>query len=315
MSFSDQVKNEVARINPEDECCGWAELSALVRLNGSLEIVRKRLALKIVSQNAAVARKIYRLLKEKFNFFTKIIVRRSMYLSKENYYVIKLPPQNGVKDLLVNCGLIEDNYELNYKISDQLVTKRCCQKAYIKGTFLGSGSVNDPSGDYHLEIRVHSYDYAEEFANLVKEKFELEFKIRSKGDDYMLYLKSADEIVKILNIIGAHSALLEFENARVLKEVRNQVNRIVNCETANLNKTIEAARKQIENIKLIERIKGLDSLSASLQEIAKLRLENPYASLKELGQLLEPTLSKSGVNHRLRRINKMAKQIKKDKFS
>jgi len=313
MSFSDQVKDEIVRIDSETDCCGWAELVALVRLNGSLEIVKNKLALKIVSQKAAVARKIYRLLKERFDFLTKIVVRRSMYLNKNNHYIIKLPPQQGVKGFLVDCGLINDNYELSYEIQENLVTKRCCQKSYVRGTFLGGGSINDPGSSYHLEIWVHSYDYAHEFADLVAEKFQLEVKIRSRNDDYLLYLKNAEDIVKFLNIMGAHSSLLDFENTRVLKEVRNQVNRIVNCETANLNKTIEAARKQIENIKLIEVIKGLDSLSPSLQEIARLRLENPYVSLRELGELLKPQLSKSGVNHRLRRINKLANQIRKNK--
>lgn len=310
MSFSDQVKNETARIEVENKCCGWAQLAALIKANGSLEIVKQRLALKLVSQHAAVARQIYQLLKERFNLLTKIMVRRNMYLNKDNYYIIKLPPQQGVKGLLMNCGLIEDDYRLNYGIEDELVANKCCKQAYFRGSFLGSGSVNDPESSYHLEIRVHKQDYAQELADLIADNFGLDFGIRFRNDDYLLYLKNAEEIVKVLNIIGAHNSLLDFENTRVVKEVRNQVNRIVNCETANLNKTIEAAREQIENIKLIETIEGLDSLSPSLQEIARLRLENPYASFKELGELLKPTLSKSGVNHRLRRINKLAEQIK-----
>lgn len=313
MSFSDQVKDEVTRIDLDSDCCAQAELAALVKLNGSLEIVKKRLALKVVFRKAAVARRIYRLLKERFDFLIKIVVRRSMYLNKDNYYIVKLPPQNGVKELLLNCGLINDNYELNHEIKDELVTKRCCQRAYTRGTFLGGGSINDPESSYHLEIWVDKHNYARQFADLAKEKFELEFKIRTRNDDYLLYLKKAKEVAKVLNIIEAHSALLNFENTKVLKEVKNQVNRIVNCETANLNKTLKAAREQIENIKLLEAVKGWDSLSPSLQEIAELRLENPYASLKELGELLEPSLSKSGVNHRLRRINKLAEEIKEKK--
>ncbi|MBM7624206.1 DNA-binding protein WhiA [Sporohalobacter salinus] len=313
MSFSDQVKNEAARIEVESKCCGWAQLSALIKANGSLEIVRKRLALKLVSQHATVARQIYQLLKERFNLLTKIMVRRNMYLNKDNYYIIKLPPQKGVKELLINCGLIDDNYSLNDGIEDRLVANQCCKRAYFRGSFLGGGSVNDPESSYHLEIRVNKKDYAKKFADLVADSFGLNFRIRSRNDDHLLYLKKAEEIVKVLNIIGAHNSLLEFENTRVVKEVRNQVNRIVNCETANLNKTIEAARDQIENIKLIEAIKGLDSLSPSLLEIAELRLENPYASFKELGELLEPTLSKSGVNHRLRRINKLADELRDER--
>ncbi|ADL11868.1 protein of unknown function DUF199 [Acetohalobium arabaticum DSM 5501] len=313
MSFSDQVKNEAARIKVENKCCGWAQLAALIKVNGSLEIVRKRLALKMVSQHAAVARQTYQLLKERFNLLTKIMVRRNMYLNKDNYYIIKLPPQKGIKELLMNCGLIENDYRLNYRIKDSLVTNKCCKQAYLRGSFLGGGSVNNPESSYHLEIRVHKQDYAQQLAELAINSFGLDFGIRRKNSDSLLYLKNAEEIVKVLNIIGAHNSLLDFENTRVVKEVRNQVNRIVNCETANLNKTIEAAREQIGNIKLIEMIKGLDSLSPSLQEIAELRLENPYASFKELGELLEPTLSKSGVNHRLRRINKLADRLRDER--
>ncbi|MGM0471901.1 MAG: DNA-binding protein WhiA [Bacillota bacterium] len=313
MSFSEEVKNEVARIDIECECCGWSELAALVKSNGSLKIVSQQLALEISSQQAAVARRIYKLLKERFNLLTKIIVRRNMYLDKDNYYIIKLPPQQGVKDLLLNCGLIQDNYRLNYSIKEGLVQNQCCQRAYLRGCFLGGGSINDPESSYHLEIRVYNYNYAQQLVELAAANFGLGFKLRPRNDDYLLYLKNSEEIVKLLNVIGAHSALLDYENIKVLKEVRNQVNRIVNCETANLNKTIAAARKQIENIKLIEQFKGWDALSSGLQEIAKLRLNNPYASFKELGELLDPNLSKSGVNHRLRRINQLADKIKEER--
>ena len=312
MGFSEQVKNELARIEVKKRCCGWAELSALLKANGSLEIIKQQLALKVVSQQAAAARKIYRLLKERFDFLTEIVVSKAMYLNYDKYYIIKLPPQDRIKELLINCGLIKENYELSYQVNGDLVKNKCCRKAYLRGVFLGAGSINNPEAGYHLELRVSNQGYAQSLLEFAKQKLDLYFKLRQRQEDYLLYLKSSADIVKLLNITGAHSALLDYENTRVLKEVKNQVNRLVNCETANLTKTVQAAREQIENIKLIEEFEGLASLSPSLQEMAELRLANPYATYKELGELMEPQLSKSGVNHRLRRLNKIAKEIKEN---
>ncbi|WP_018247915.1 DNA-binding protein WhiA [Orenia marismortui] len=310
MSFTDDVKNEVARKEDLDSCCQLAELAALIKLDGSLEIVRHKLALKLVSQNASVARRVYKLLKEQFNFFTEIVVRKKMYLDKKNYYIIKVPPQEGVKKLLVNCGLIEEGYQINYKIKDEFMNNKCCQKAYLRGLFLAAGSISHPESEYHLEMSISYQEYAKEVIKLFN-NFEIDIKFRNKQDNYLLYLKKSDDIVKVLNIIGAYSSLFQFENTRVYKGIRNNVNRLVNCETANLNKTVSAAQRQLDDIELIENLKGLDKLSPSLKEIAHLRRENPYASLKELGELLSPPLSKSGINNRLRRIKKMADKIRK----
>jgi len=310
MSFSDEVKNEVARREDLGKCCQLAELAALIKLNGSLGIINHKLGLSLTNQNASVARRVYKLLKEQFNFFTEIIVRKKMYLDKRNYYIIKVPPQKGVKELLTKCGLMGEGYQINYSIKNQFIANHCCSKAYLRGLFLAAGSVSHPESDYHLEITVNYKDYAEEIIELFS-KFDIKIKFRNRQDNYLLYLKKADDIVKLLNIIGAHSALLQFENTRVYKEVRNNVNRIVNCETANLNKTINAAQQQLSDIELLEEVKGLDNLSPSLKEVAELRKQNPYASLKELGELLNPPLSKSGINNRFRRIKKMVDKIRK----
>ncbi|WP_027340148.1 DNA-binding protein WhiA [Halonatronum saccharophilum] len=309
MSFADDVKNEVARKSYSRDCCRLAELASLIKLNGSLKIINRNLALKLKCQNAAVARRIYKLLKDQFNFFTEIVVRKKMYLDKGNYYIIKVPPQKGVKELLLNCGLIYEGYSLNYRVKEEFKKKRCCRKAYLRGLFLGGASVNHPDHSYHFELLVNNYDYAQDLKELFS-YFDVDIKYIKKEGGYLLYLKRADDITRVLNIIGAHSSLLKFENTRVYKEVRNRVNRLVNCETANLNKTVTAAQKQLEDIELIDTYKGIEKLAPSLREISILRKENPYASIKELGELLDPPLSKSGVSNRLRRIKKIAKEIR-----
>jgi len=311
MSFSDQVKKEVIRKDNSNKCCHLAELAALIKVEGSLEIVNGNLALKLKSQSPAVARKIYKLLKERFNFWTEIIVRKKMYLDKGNYYIIKVPPQEGIKELLMDCGLIDRSYVLSYKIKDEFINNDCCRKSYLRGLFLAAGSISDPESDYHLEIVVDYEEYAERLIELFA-AFDIVINSRVRGEKHSLYLKNIEDILKVLSIIGAHSALLEVENLRVYKEIRNEVNRRVNCETANLNKTVEAAQEQLEAIELIDRFKGLEKLTPGLEEIAKLRRENPYSSMRELGDMLSPTLSKSGVNHRLRRIKKEAEQIKEN---
>lgn len=306
MSFTKEVKTEVVRKDNSNRCCHLAELAVLVKVEGSLEIINQQLALKLVSQQAVVARKLYALLQERFNFITEIRVRKKMYLDQGNYYIINVPPQEGIKELLLDCGLIDDSFGLKYEIKEEFKEQECCKKSYVRGLFLATGSITDPEKEYHLEFRINQKNYAQELTELFAQ-FGIEIKLRYHKSNYQLYLKNGDDIIKVLNIIGAHSALLQYENTRVHKEVRNRVNRLVNCETANLNKTLEAARKQLEMIELIDEVKGLDNLSPSLQEIAHLRRENPYASLRELGEMLD--LSKSGVNHRFRRIKKKAENL------
>jgi DNA-binding protein WhiA len=234
-----------------------------------------------------------------------------MYLNQDNYYIINVPPQEGIKDLLMDCGLIDATYSLNYEIKEEFKEQACCKKSYLRGLFLAAGSIADPEKEYHLEISVNYENYAQELVELFAQ-FEIDIKLRQRNSNYLLYLKKSDDIIKVLNIIGAHSALLQFESTKVNKEVRNRVNRLVNCETANLNKTLEAARSQLEDIELIDHLEGLDNLSAGLEEIAQLRRNNPYASLRELGEMID--LTKSGVNHRFRRLQKKADKLRKNKL-
>lgn len=311
MSFSAITKEELARINEHKPCCQLAELAALVRLDGTLQISsEQRYALNVTTESAPVARKIYRLAKDILHTPVDIVVRRKLRLRKNNSYLVKIYPRDT--ENLHRLGLLDEQYNILPGISKELIKHRCDQKAYLRGAFLAGGSINNPEGTYHLEIITNDEHYAEALCALFN-KFSLGAKVSLRKNWHVVYIKESEHIVEFLGLIGAHHALLEFENVRVFKDMRNQVNRLVNCETANLNKTVDASVRQVENIKLVQSTIGLQALPQALREIAELRLEYPDASLKELGELLTPKVGKSGVNHRMRKIDELAERIQADK--
>jgi DNA-binding protein WhiA len=196
-------------------------------------------------------------------------------------------------------------------ISPSLIVKPCCKRSYLRGAFLAGGSVNNPdSGSYHLEIMTTYHDHAESLQQLM-EGYHLHPKMIERKKGYIVYMKEGDKIGEFLNIIGAHPSLLHFENVRIMKDMRNSVNRLVNCETANLNKTVQAAMRQKENIELIAEYHGLDNIPEKLREVAELRLQYPEVNFTELGELIPSgKISKSAVNHRMRKIDELAKQLR-----
>ena len=314
MSFSSRAKNELCHIMDQRSCCSLAELAALIQICGTIHLGgRKRVSLRVTTENAAIARRIYLLLKGQYNVQTEVMVRKNQRLRKNNNYYLVLSNDQQVMKILQDTGIIKGKNEgrlwINRTIDPKLIKKRCCKRAYIRGAFLGGGSVSDPEKIYHLEIVTHNDSYANSLCSLINQ-FGLSAKTIERKNNFVVYLKEGEHIVNLLNIIGAHTALLDLENIRIYKDMRNNINRIVNCETANLSKTINAAVRQIENIKYIEEHHGLSKLSPSLREVAELRLNNPDASLKELGEMLNPPIGKSGVNHRLRKLDKMAEDIK-----
>lgn len=313
MSFSEKTKNELARIISQDRCCQMAELAGLVRMDGTILISAKnQVGLELTTENAAVARKVLRLAKLIFNVEIELRVKRKKRLKKNNIYLLKIPPQNNVQEILSTLGITEEGFLINPQVSPLATRKRCCRRSYLRGVFLGAGSVNDPESTYHLEIITTSEYYAQSLVELIN-KFGLEPKISTRKNWYVVYLKESEQIVTFLNIIEAHTALLNFESIRIQKDMRNKVNRLVNCETANLNKTIDAAFRQKENIKLIAETLGLDKLPPGLKQVAEIRLEHPDISLKELGEMTDPPLGKSGINHRMRKIEKIAENIREQK--
>lgn len=310
MSFSAVTKEELARIMEQKECCNLAELAALVRMDGTLQIANNFYALNVSTESAPVARKTYRLAKTLLKLPVDIVVRRKLRLKKNNSYIVKIYPR-AITDLQ-RLGLLDEKGEIQPGIPKEIIKFRCDQKAYLRGAFLAGGSINNPEGTYHLEIITNDSLHAEAICKLLN-KFHLGAKVSMRKNWHVVYIKESEHIVEFLGFIGAHHALLEFENVRVLKDMRNQVNRLVNCETANLNKTVDAAVRQVENIQRIANTIGLQALPAPLKEIAELRLQYPDLSLKELGEMLQPKVGKSGVNHRMRKIDELAEKIQQGK--
>lgn len=207
---------------------------------------------------------------------------------------------SDLKDELLSLKMWDTNAQMK---QDEQIARLCIREAFIK-----AGSMNDPNKKYHLQIMFKTKKKAEEMQKLL-ENFYIHPRIIKKENNYMLYLKDGEEISQFLALIGANNTVLKFEEVRVIKEKRNDINRLVNCETANLNKTINAAVKQIEDIKLIKAKGKFAALPENLQEIANLRIENPDLSLVELGKLLKEPIGKSGVNHRLKKISTIAKDL------
>ncbi len=306
MSFTDQVKEELTHKDKYDYSEQLAELAALIRIDGSIQISNKHLAVKVTLYHGNLARRIYSLIKERFGFSIEIRVREDKRFNLSHSYDIIVTPQPGVREFLLELGFLTPGNNLVFHIKDEYLNSRKLSQAYLRGLFLGGGSVNRPQSEYHLEFRCERESVADDLKTLLA-KFDLEAHQTEHKGYYVIYFKSYAEVVKVLNIIGAHQAMLKMENDHIVKELKNDVNRRVNFETANLEKSVSAALDQLEYIDIIEREAGLESLTPGLQEMAEVRRENPYASLKELGEIID--LSKSGVNHRLRRIKKIAQNL------
>ena len=313
MTFSLAVKNELARIFDKNKCCNLAELSALIKSSSSIQITGGSFKLTFVTANAAVARKVIKFLKVLFEIQSNVMYFKRRCFKKKNFYVLRILEHSSVLNLLVKLGIWDNNINLPVVDITKVLNRDCCFKAYLRGVFLASGSINDPKSGYHMEIVVNNTKYAKSILNLM-DKLGVDAKTCMRKNKSIIYLKDSERIVKVLSIMGAHSALLDFENARIYKSVRGQVNRLVNCETANLNKTVNAAVRQVENIRYIADTIGLDNLTPALKEAAELRLNYPDVGLKELGELLDPPISKSGINHRMRKLEEIASSLKNKEF-
>ena len=285
MSFSSEVKTELAKHLGKSRHCQIAELAALIAFEGRIPAAE--------SENRLLMQKYQLLLAELFHI-EEIHTEeeaRSVFSTVKMYNDVtgEPEPEDTVKGLLIQ--------------------QSCCKRAYIRGAFLAGGSISDPNKSYHFEIVCRSIPQAEQLRDVIN-SFDMDAKIVARKKYQVVYLKEGSQIVDILNIMEAHVALMNLENVRILKEMRNSVNRKVNCETANISKTVNAAVKQLADIEYIRETAGLSYLPENLKEMALLRLEYPDSPLAELGTYLNPPVGKSGVNHRLRRISEMADSLR-----
>ena len=304
-SFASIVKKELTQLEVHPEHAK-AELSALIRMNGSLTLMAHRFVLNIQTENPAIARRIYSLIRQVYHHEANLVVHRKMKLKKTYQYIVRLT--EGVNDILSDLAILDPTtMAISTTVPASVLKEPQRMRSYLRGAFLASGSVNNPeTSRYHLEI--YSL-YADHNAGILKmmNHFHLNARTVERRSGYIVYLKEAEKIADFLQVIGATNAMLKFEDIRIVRDMRNSVNRLVNCETANMNKTIDAAQKQIENINYLKDHVGLDNLPTKLREIAVLRLAHPDVSLQELGAMVPGgTISKSGVNHRLRKLNQIA---------
>ena len=311
MSFSGEIKEELSSPVSSGRHCHLAETAAILSLCGKIIITENdRYCVKIQTENLPVARKYFTLLRKAFNIKAEVAVRKNR--ETRSCSVVVRKDREARRLLKETCLLDSDGniHECMSLIHNQLLKQNCCRRAFIRGAFLAAGSVSAPEKSYHFEIVCASQKKAEQLQELLLQ-YEIDAKTVLRKQHYVVYVKEGAQIVKLLGLMGAHVSLMQLENIRIVKEMRNSVNRKVNCETANLNKTVSASVRQVEDIRYIEQHKGLHELTEGLEEIARLRLEHPDASLKELGDMLSPQVGKSGVNHRLRKLSLIAEQLRK----
>ena len=307
MSFASEMKNELTRIEV-DECCMKSELSALIKMNGAVSYFEGQWVINVQTENAAIARRIFSLIKNVYKIEIDLLVRKKMKLKKNNVYICRIKKE--AKDVLADLDIFSSGMLTN-TITDEIKSKDCCRRSYLRGAFLAGGSVNNPeTSAYHLEIASLYEDHASALTDLMND-YELNAKYIDRKRGYTIYLKEAEKIAEFLSLIGGYQALLKFEDIRIVRDMRNSVNRLVNCETANLNKTINAAMRQVENIKFIDEEIGIDELPERLREVARLRVEHQDMTLKEIGEAVSTgTISKSGINHRLRKLDQIADKLR-----
>lgn len=310
MSYASEVKKELTGITVHEKNAR-AELMALIRMNGSIGLANHAMILNVQTESPAIARRIYSLIKQLYKVESDILVRKKMKLKKNNTYVVRL--RHHVQEILGDLAIL-DGFQIKERVPLDLLTDDLMIRSYLRGAFLAGGSVNNPeTSRYHLEI----YSLYEEHNEMIAEMinlYDLNARTTNRRSGYIVYLKEAEKIANFLQLIGATTSMLEFENIRIVRDMRNSVNRLVNCENANMDKVANAANRQVENIMLIEATVGLSSLPEKLRAIAKTRLAHQEVSLKELGTLVPGgPISKSGVNHRLRKLNAYADELRQGK--
>lgn len=316
MSFSKEVKDELSRQISNARHCLLAETAAVISLCGRIIITEQdKYILKIHTENITVARKYFTLIKKTFNINTEISIRQNAYLKMSKMYTLSITDHEDTIKILKATKLMDDSREIGENLSvtsNLLIQNACCKRTFIRGAFLATGSISDPEKTYHFEIVAPNEGKAKQLQDIIN-SFDMDAKIVKRKKYYVVYIKEGSQIVDILNIMEAHVSLMNLENVRILKEMRNSINRQVNCEAANINKTVKAATKQIDDILYIKEKVGFGDLAEGLEEIATLRIQYPEASLKELGEMLSTPIGKSGVNHRLRKLSIIADNLREQK--
>lgn len=310
MSFSSEVKKELLNVSFKADHCQRAELAAMMSGAGRIYMENGCLHAAFITEQEQAAGRFVKLLSQAAGITAGIVQAHHLQQKNKISYVIDLAEEEDVKKLFLLTGILGEDgcIRSDSMYFDGLLQKNCCIRAFLRGAFLAAGSISNPKKSYHFEIVCSERRKAEQLQELLH-VFDLDAKIVSRKNHEIVYLKEGAQIVDALNIMGAHTALMDLENVRIIKEMRNDINRRVNCETANINKTVSAAYRQKEAIRFLQQQGKLKELPVQLQEMAALRMEHPEIPIKELGALCSPPVGKSGVNHRLRKLEEVAKQL------
>ena len=305
LSFANDVRNELNRIMPEKECCRKAELSALLLTSAQIQRQESGYHLEAVVEKASTARKIFKMLKEQ-SLQPLVRMEKRKIFNKTRVYIVNTPLR-GEQELNILKSLVILDGDLNIKpaVQQNLITRSCCKKAFLRGIFLNRGFINRPEGEYHLEMVINDARLAAELQKILQ-RFKIPARLGERKNNLFLYIKESEKIADFLRVVGASNALLEFENVRIIKSMRNDVNRQVNCETANLAKTVDASVRQTNLIKALLEKEGWERIPPQYIQLVQLRIDFPDSSLAELGKLMEPPLSKSGAAYRMRRLEEYA---------
>jgi DNA-binding protein WhiA len=311
MSFTVQVKDELSRVNGACAECAYAQLSAIVRVCGTLSFRGPgRYSIRVSTETGAVARTMIKLTHELFDIETRLTVRHSN-LHKVRNYLIEIPEQDGLEEALVRLGILVPGRGLATGAPTQLLQKPCCRSAFVRGAFMAGGFVADPRGDFHLEIAVTGERFAQDIVTLVA-GMRIQARLNRRRGAYAIYLKSFDDVVSMLRAIGALRSARAIENVRQVKTLKSVVNRRVNAEMANQTRTTNAAGDQLELIAEADRLVGLRKLPPAVREFCELRVANPELSLADLGALASPPTKKSGMYHRLLRLRSFVKEARQE---
>lgn len=312
MSFSSDVKEEMLKHNDNARHCQIAELAAIIKSFGHIEGIKGREALVISIDRKALYRKCFTLLRKTYSIEDVSEIGHVNENADSGKSEIVIDNGKYIHEILSGIKAIDSKGNfLGFRgaADPVLIKNACCRQAYLRGTFECIGSMNDPNKGYHLEMVCDTMERAEQIVEILN-SFEIDAKIVCRKKYFVVYIKEGSAVVDFLGICGAHVSLMNLESLRVMKEIGNTINRRVNCETANIARTAAAYNRLVEDINLIKKVYGFDNLPDNLREMAEARLEYPEATLKELGEMLDPPASKSCVNHRLRKLSEIAEDLR-----
>ena len=312
MSFSSDLKEELSKIsNHKNECCKLAELAGYLITNCNVVKENGEFILKMTTESSSAIRRVYNAFKNLYNIepitnVTNQTVDREMLF--ELVVSDKMDLQRLFQNTLIN---IDSNLQIIVDDNGKIKEKDCCKKAFIRGVFMGGGSITTPEHANHLEIVLNNVQNAN-FINAILHDLGINAKIIKRKKMTVIYIKDSEAISNFLIIIGSNRGTLAFEQTRVIKEYRNNMNRKINCEVANMDKIAVAASRQLNDILLLKKMKKFEELPEEIKKLAKLREEHPEANLEKLGEMLEPKLSKAGVSHRFKKIKMLADEIREE---